>query len=90
LEAVGDNTQRIFVEAAFPKAEPDHQFLPDFEHPEDAVYIFGSAHFNPCAYRKRAQDIALAIPTAGMKGVLWPHQCLVTIMYDRMVKSCQL
>lgn len=79
----------VYCEPAFPKAEPDHQFLPEFKHPEDAVYIFGSAHYNPCSHRKTENDIALAIPTIQGGGTLWPHQCMVTILYDRMVKSWQ-
>jgi len=63
--------------------------LRDFEHPKDVLYIFGSAHFNPVIGHKRAHDLGIIIPTIQNKGVLWPHQCLLTILYDRMVKGWQ-
>lgn len=79
---------RVFVEPAFPK-DLGHVYLPEFDHPEDVTYIFGSAHLNPAAARKTDGDIVLAIPTLDNKGALWPHQCLLTILYDRLVKSWQ-
>ena len=78
----------VYVEPynpAFPKHVP--QDLRTFEHPRDVLYIFGSAHFNPPSYNHmREQDTSVAIPTIGNKGVLWPHQCLVTLFYDRLMK----
>jgi hypothetical protein len=62
--------------------------LRKFAHPEDVLYIFGSAHFNPITFNHaREQDCMVAVPTVGNRGVLWPHQCLVTILYDRLVKG---
>ena len=63
--------------------------LREFKHPKDVLYIFGSAHFNPTISHKKDGDLGLIIPTIQNKGVLWPHQCLVTILYDRMVKGWQ-
>ena len=80
--------QRVFIE---PRGFYDLESidLPDFTHPEDVTYIFGSAHFNPTIGSMGPDDVAVTIPTIGNAGVLWPHQCLVTILYDRMVKSWQ-
>jgi hypothetical protein len=79
----------VYVEPfnrAFPQYVPVS--LIDFEHPTDVMYVFGSAHYNPVTYNTmREQDFMVAIPTAGNNGVLWPHQCFVTIMYDRMMKD---
>lgn len=61
-----------------------------FDHPEDAVYIFGSAHYNPVAAgQSREGDAIVELPTIQNKGLLWPHQVLVTLLYDRLVKQWQ-
>ena len=64
------------------------QDLREFEHPKDVLYIFGSAHFNP-AIRSKEEDHIVAVPTLDNKGVLWPHQCLMVVFYDRLVKGWQ-
>jgi len=64
--------------------------LREFEHPKDALYIFGSAHYNPLAAHKREEDLAVTIPTIQNAGVLWANQCVVMILYDRIVKEWQL
>jgi hypothetical protein len=65
-----------------------HHDLRTFSHPKDVMYIFGSAHYNPILYNfMREQDIIVKIPTAENAGALWPHQCLVTVLYDRIVKN---
>lgn len=62
--------------------------LVHFHHPENVVYIFGSAHYNPVAAgHPRENDAVVELPTAQNKGLLWPHQVLVAALYDRMVKS---
>jgi len=87
LEDNGDTT-KVFVEApGFFDFET--VMLNEFEHPDDVLYIFGSAHFNPTVANMREDDVAVTIPTVEGKGVLWPHQCLVTVLYDRLVKSWQ-
>lgn len=63
--------------------------LPEFDHPKDCLYLFGSAHFNPTLSYKKKEDLGIIIPTVQNSGCLWPHQCLVTILYDRMIKECQ-
>lgn len=65
------------------------QDLREFKHPKDALYIFGSAHFNPALKSARETDSIVMVPTIDNKGVLWPHQCLVAIFYDKLVKGWQ-
>ena len=80
LEANQDLT-RVYVEPSTGIS------LEEFEHPENALYIFGSAHFNPVLGHLRDEDKSLFIPTIQNKGALWPHQCLTTILYDRLIKD---
>lgn len=65
----------------------DSILLPDFNHPKDVLYIFGSAHFNPVIGHKREQDIVVTIPTIHNRGVLWPDQCILIVLYDRLIKN---
>lgn len=80
---------RVFVEAQS-KVHPvtmGSDWLHDFEHPDDAIYIFGSAYHNSAVQSWSDGDLQLSIKTEQDRGVLWPHQCLLTILHDRMVKS---
>ena len=78
--------RRVFLEADghFPLATTQ---LHEYEHPEDAVYIFGSAHFNAALARRTDADDAVQVPTVENAGALWPHQVMVAVLYDRLVKS---
>lgn len=78
---------RIFVEPSKTNFPLDVTWLHEFDHPEDAIYIFGSAHFNPTVGRITENDMALQMPTLNNDGVLWPHQVMVAVLYDRLVKS---
>lgn len=78
---------RVFVEPDNPSFPLDTVMLHKFEHPEDAIYIFGSNHFNPTVGRITDRDVALQVPTVDNRGVLWAHQVMVTVLYDRLVKS---
>lgn len=60
--------------------------LQEFEHPENAVYFFGKAGESPVSF-KREKDVSVYIPTKQNSGVMWPHQVLVAILYDRMIKE---
>ena len=61
--------------------------LPDFEHPEDAVYILGKTGYSPYATHKRPGDLAVKIPTNINRGGFWGHQASLLILYDRYLKS---
>ena len=86
LEGCG-NMERIFIEPRTRHETPDTVWLHDFEHPENCVYVFGSAHYNPTIIHKREQDHVVSIKTVQDKGVLWSNQCLAIVLYDRMLKS---
>lgn len=76
--------QRVFVD------EAGEISLPNFEHPEDVIYVFGSAGTSPMRQRLvRESDLTVSIPTIQNAGVLWPHQCLLIVLYDRLIKSWQ-
>lgn len=82
---------RVFAEAQS-QAHPvtlGSTWLHEFDHPDDAVYIFGSVYSNSAVQAWTEGDLQLSIKTETDNGVAWPHQCLFTILYDRMVKSWQ-
>ena len=62
--------------------------LKDFEHPKgDTLYVFGKANYSPFLSMKREQDLELRIETPHPKGgLLWGHQALSIILYDRYMK----
>lgn len=83
---------RVFLEPINPKQgvhKEDIIWLHEFEHPEDCIYIFGSAHFNPVARFKRDGDYIVTIKTKKDNGVLWSAQCAAIALYDRNLKKWQ-
>ena len=62
--------------------------LQEFEHPTDTLYICGKAGYSPWRAHG-ATGKSLKIKTVLDNGLLWPHQCVVLALYDRMVKSWQ-
>lgn len=89
FESLSSGVTRVFIEPKTEHINPDTIWLHDFEHPLDCVYIFGSAHYNPTVHHKREQDVIVSIKTIQNKGVLWSHQCLPIVLYDRMIKGWQ-
>jgi len=79
--------QRVFVEPTNPHNRIPMTPLHEFTHPDDAVYIFGSAHLNPCQAYAKEGDLGITMPTLNGSGVCWPHQVMVAVLYDRLVKS---
>ena len=77
---------RVFLEPRTKHQTPDTVWLHDFEHPENCVYVFGSAHYNPTIEHKRDQDFIVTVKTQQDKGVLWADQVLCLALYDRMLK----
>jgi hypothetical protein len=78
---------RIFVEPRTKHQNPETIWLDDFEHPNDVVYVFGSAHMNPTLGFKREQDSVVSIKTKIDSGGLWPSQCLCLVLDDRRRKN---
>jgi hypothetical protein len=82
-----NDLQRVFIEPRTKRQNPNTTWLHEFEHPEECVYIFGSAHYDPTIVNKREQDHIVSIKTIQDKGVLWSNQCLAIVLYDRMLKD---
>jgi len=78
---------RVFLEPRTSHHNPETTWLHDFVHPEECIYIFGSAHFNPSLGRLKEQDHVVSIKTIIDNGVPWAYQCLFVVLYDRMMKS---
>jgi len=78
---------RVFIEPRTKHQNPDTVWLDDFEHPEDIIYIFGSAHMNPTLKYKREQDKVVSIKTEIDSGGLWPSQCMCLVLDDRRRKN---
>ena len=90
LAEVDPDLQRVYAEPKNIKYPHDGADLPDFDHPENVLYIFGSIGNNPMIGNFRpGVDLSLTIPTVHNTGVPWPHQCLMVILYDRLVKKCR-
>jgi hypothetical protein len=81
--------QRVYLEPSNGTFPLDPIWLHDFEHPEDAIYIFGSVYFNPTVGRLTENDLVVQMPTLHDTGVPFPHQICVAVLYDRLVKSWQ-
>jgi hypothetical protein len=74
---------RVFLEPRTKHANPDTIWLHEFEHPEDCVYVCGSAHYNPTRIFKREQDAVVTVKTLQDKGVLWGDQAIAIALYER-------
>ena len=82
--------KRVYLEPAnkaFTDVKP--VMLTDYEHPKDVLYIFGSAHYNAALIHQREEDDVVMVPNRENSGVLWPHQVLVALFYDRLIKGWQ-
>ena len=55
--------------------------LTDFEHPENALYIFGSEG-ESAWLRKGQPGISVQIPVP-INGILWGHQCVPLVLQHR-------
>ncbi len=60
--------------------------LSEFEHPENALYVFGRSNYSPFIHTAE-QGHSLKIETPRTKGgLLWGHQAASIILYDRFMK----
>lgn len=80
---------RVYLEPRISFRSEETTWLHDFEHPGDCIYIFGSAHFNPTIGHRKETDSVVSIATVENTGVPWAFQCLMVVLYDRLVKSWQ-
>jgi hypothetical protein len=85
--AENQDVPHVYMEPNNPCFKDKGSDLRDFQHPEDVLYVFGSNHFNPTVGHLREEDKMITLPTIRNNGVLWPHQVLVALLYDRMAKG---
>lgn len=55
-----------------------------FTHPQDALYVFGKGNWSP--FNNMAKDHASVRIGSTKPGMLWPHQALAIVLYDRLRK----
>jgi len=60
--------------------------LANFDHPENVLYILGRNRYSPMGQQ---QVVSVRIETPENKGILWSHQALAIVLYDRIKKSWQ-
>jgi hypothetical protein len=80
---------RVFLEPRTPRQNPATTWLHEFTHPTDALYVLGSAHYNPTIQHARDGDTVVSVKTARDGGVLWSPQVATLALYDRQVKLWQ-
>jgi hypothetical protein len=56
--------------------------LSEFEHPKDALYVFGRVSYSPLGVTE-GESLKIGTPKPGM---MWPHQALAVVLYDRGLK----
>jgi len=56
--------------------------LVDFQHPKNALYILGKANGTTMT----ESDVSVKIEIKEGKGLLWPHQAICIVLYDRVKK----
>ena len=62
--------------------------LPDFVHPENALYIVGKTSHSPYITNFRTgTDLSVKIPSYCDTGGFWGHQAASIVLYDRYVKG---
>ena len=81
--AANPDKKRVFFEARTKHENPDTIWLDEYEHPEDCVYVFGVAGFNPTRLYAREQDDIVSIRTPASKGLLWADQAMPIALYER-------
>lgn len=60
--------------------------LKDFEHPKDALYLFGRTNMGlPVMNRESYTSIKFSTPKN--LGTIWAHQAAGIILYDRFLKN---
>jgi hypothetical protein len=60
--------------------------LADFEHPQNVLYILGKASYSPLKALGRDGDLSVRIETPAQAALLWPHQAIAIVLYDKIRK----
>jgi hypothetical protein len=64
--------------------------LSDFEHPDNALYIMGRTSTRPMITYGNETHKSVKIetkPDGSNQGMLWSHQSICIVLYDRLIKS---
>lgn len=61
--------------------------LREFEHPADAIYIFGKTSFRPMLGLGTPEHRSVRIATPDSGALLWGHQAAALVLHDRTVKQ---
>jgi hypothetical protein len=70
--------------------EAGETLLSEFKHPENALYIMGKTQKKPMVGLKKRGDFSVRIETKKDKsnnGMLWAHQAISIVLYDRLIKK---
>jgi len=60
--------------------------LQDFVHPKNVLYILGKASTSPkMVYGKGYKSVKIETPLKS--GMLWSHQAMSIVLYDRFIKN---
>lgn len=69
--------------------EDGDTLLTNFVHPTNALYLTGKTLSNPMVTYKQPHHLSVKIPTklnSTSQGLLWSHQVIVIVLYDRLMK----
>jgi hypothetical protein len=85
-DLIDGNKKQTFVFCTVPRVNPDTTPLRDFEHPADAVYLFGpdSSVLDVSLARKRDSVIGIRTPE---RFAMWSIGAACAVMYDRFSKE---
>lgn len=78
--ALCDGLVQVFVD------EKGETPLAEFEHPENAVYILGKASTSTKMHYGAGQK-SVRVETPLNSGMLWSHQAISIVLYDRFMKN---
>lgn len=75
-----DDSVYVFID------EEGEEDLEDFEHPENATYVFGRSGLSSMKVYKQESDKSIKIKSPLNEGMFWGHQVACIVLYDRVKK----
>ena len=67
-------------------SEIGETMLSDFVHPENVLYVVGRTGYEPI-HTKKEGDLSVRVETKLKKSILWGHQAMSIVLYDRLMKE---
>jgi hypothetical protein len=78
VEALRQKYSLVFI------TEQAHCELRQFAHPrEDVCYVLGKCNYSPFVQLQHGEDWSVRLGTPANDALLWPHQCLATVLWHR-------